>query len=258
MQDRQESYDHGSLPDGVVIITAGVDVQNDRLEVEFVGWGVGEESWSIDYVILNGDPTRPALWDRLDDELTRRFRHQTFGQMANAITFIDSSFMTDVVYRYCHQRRGVYAIQGVSSQTGQVKPIVPPKKKQSKKGLFVRVGVDVAKDVIYARLRFGKPGPGYCHFPDTYSPEYFDQLTAEEKRTKFLRNRPVKYWYLPKGKRNEALDCRVYAFAALRFIAPNLSARRAALEKIGERIKFDLPQQSQPKPQRRVRSHGVQ
>jgi len=119
--------------------------------------------------------------------------------------------------------------------------------------------VDDTKEIIFNRLKkITDPGPGYCHFPDHYPPDYFQQLTAEEKRTKWLHNRPVKYWFLQKGKRNEALDCRVYSFAALRFIKVNFDKVKERLEK--QVTKFNktpeppeargLPKRKQPKPRR--------
>jgi phage terminase large subunit GpA-like protein len=77
------------------------------------------------------------------------------------------------------------------------------------------VGVDTAKDSIYSKLKVTAPGPGYCHFPIAYQQEFFNQLTSEEVRTRFLRGHPVRYWFKPSGKRNEARDRRVYALAAL-------------------------------------------
>jgi phage terminase large subunit GpA-like protein len=77
------------------------------------------------------------------------------------------------------------------------------------------VGVDMAKDAIYSKLKVEAPRPGYCHFPDVYQREYFEQLTSEEVRTHFVRGHPVRYWFKPSGLRNEALDRRVYALAAL-------------------------------------------
>jgi phage terminase large subunit GpA-like protein len=77
------------------------------------------------------------------------------------------------------------------------------------------VGVDTAKDAIYSKLKVTTPGPGYCHFPIAYQQEFFAQLTSEEARTRFVRGHPVRYWFKPSGKRNEALDRRVYAVAAL-------------------------------------------
>ena len=232
LQIRQGEYStEKDIPAEVLVITAGADVQDDRVEVEFIGWGHGEESWSLDYLVLNGDPAQDAVWDRLDDERARRFKHPLYGDMTTAITFVDSGYMTDRVYAYTKARPGVYAVQGLSSPAGKPRPITEPRQKRSKKGLYVPIGVDAAKDVIYSRLRFAKPGPGYCHFPDHYPPEYFDQLTAEQKRTKWLQNRPVKYWFLAKGKRNEALDCRVYGFAALRFLRVNFERLQKRLEK---------------------------
>lgn len=245
LSGNQEDYTAECVPAGVLLITAGVDVQKDRLEAEFVGWGVGEESWSIDYAIINGDTTKPDVWHRLDEYITHRYKHETLGEMGIAITFIDSSYLTDVVYNYCKQRRQVYAIQGQINQGGKPKPIVPDKQKRSKLGLYVPVGVDVVKDVIYSRLRFAKHGPGYCHFPEHYPPDYFEQLTAETKMTKWVNNRPVKYWNLQRGKRNEALDCRVYAFAALRFLNVNFEKLKSRLHRNVDVID-DEQQEQQP------------
>jgi phage terminase large subunit GpA-like protein len=75
--------------------------------------------------------------------------------------------------------------------------------------------VDTIKDAIHCRLRSSDPGPGYCHFPFSYELEYFKQLTSEQVRTKLIKGHPARYWFLPAGRRNEALDRRVYAFAAL-------------------------------------------
>jgi len=78
------------------------------------------------------------------------------------------------------------------------------------------VGVDTAKDAIYSRLRIGKPGPGYIHFPigGAFDETYFAQLTAETVQTRYKEGRPYRVWVLPPGKANEALDTAVYALAA--------------------------------------------
>ena len=77
------------------------------------------------------------------------------------------------------------------------------------------IGVDTAKDAIYARLRIDTPGPGYSHFPQDRDAEWFRQLTAEKVQTRYIKGRQVREWYKKDGDRNEALDCRVYAMAAL-------------------------------------------
>ena len=105
----------------------------------------------------------------------------------------------------------------VASMDG-ARPIWPRRAGKSRKyaGSNVwTVGVDTAKDAIYSKVKVEAPGPGYCHFPDAYQREYFEQLTSEEVRTRFVRGHPVRYWFKPSGVRNEALDRRVYALAAL-------------------------------------------
>jgi phage terminase large subunit GpA-like protein len=77
------------------------------------------------------------------------------------------------------------------------------------------VGPDAAKDAIYGSLSIETPGPSYCHVPSSYPARWFDQIVAERKRTVYRYGRPVRQWFLPPGKRNEALDCRVYALAAM-------------------------------------------
>lgn len=95
------------LPEGVVAITVGVDVQGDRLEFEIVGWGAGEESWSLSYEILWGDPARPEIWATLDTELLRRFDHPRVGSMGVSSICIDTGgHHTQTVYAFARDRRG--------------------------------------------------------------------------------------------------------------------------------------------------------
>jgi phage terminase large subunit GpA-like protein len=207
------------LPTGVAMLTAGVDVQDDRLEIEVVGWGNGEESWSIAYEVLYGDPSTAELWGRLDAFLGQRYYHRLFGDMIVRATCVDSGgHFTQAVYKYARLRQGnrVFAIKGVG---GEGKPISgrPTKNNIGKINLFP-VGTDTAKELIYARLRIGEPGPGYSHFPDDRSVEYFRGLTSEKRVTRYFKGRPRKEWVKVGTKRNEPLDCRVYAMAALHIL----------------------------------------
>ncbi|WP_346772657.1 terminase gpA endonuclease subunit [Methylosinus trichosporium] len=111
---RLEDWSEG-LPEGVLVITAGVDVQNDRLALEVVGWGVGEESWSLDYSEIWGDPAKPDLWATLDGELTRLFDHSRACSLPVRASCVDSGgHHTQTVYRYARDRatRAVWAIKG--------------------------------------------------------------------------------------------------------------------------------------------------
>lgn len=219
----------GELPDDVLLLTAGVDVQDDRLELEVVGWGRGEESWSIDYQTIYGDPSTADLWMQLDQTLQQKFVHPTHGEMVIRSACVDSGgHYTQQVYNYCRARAGrkVFAIKGVG---GEGKPIAgrPTKNNIGKINLFP-VGTDTAKELIYSRLKIVEEGEGYCHFPVGRHEEYYRMLTAEKKVTKYFKGRPKREWVKIRT-RNEALDCRVYATAALAILNLNLEVvyRRA-------------------------------
>lgn len=223
-------------PQEVMVITAGVDVQDDRLEAEIVGWGVGQESWSLQYHVLHGDPAQSKVWEDLDGVLTQTIKTSD-GRILNvAAACVDSGgHHTQTVYGYCKAREPnrVFAIKG-ASQIGKALVSKFSRANKMRVKLF-SIGTDTAKQMIYSRLRIHQLGPGYCHFPADYPEEYFKQLTAERIQTKFINGHPTRIWILGKGKRNEALDCRVYALSALHILNPNLD--RLAQEQERDRLR---------------------
>lgn len=237
--DRVEDWGD-ELPEDVLMLTAGVDVQDDRLEYEIVGWGRGEESWSIDYNVLYGDPSSAELWIDLDKALQRTYIHPLSGDMTLRSACIDSGgHYTQQVYNYARNRVGkrVFAIKGIG---GEGKPIIgrPSKNNIGKINLFP-VGVDTAKELVYARLKMKEEGAGYCHFPLGRNEEYFRMLTAEKKVIKYFKGRPRREWVKIR-QRNEALDCRVYATAALAVLNINMDA---VAKQAQNKVQSDKPQQ---------------
>jgi phage terminase large subunit GpA-like protein len=219
---RRENYSAEALPYRILFLTAGVDVQDDRFEIEVVGWRQDtrkdpEESWGVIDEVIYGDLAQGEVWLRLDEFLKREFMTEDGRRLRIAAVCIDSGgHHTQEVYRFCGQRVGrhIYAIKGMDG----ARPIWPRRAGKSKRyvnSLVWTVGVDTAKDGIYSRLKVETPGPGYCHFPLSYQKEFFAELTSEQVKTRFVRGHPVRYWYKPSGVRNEALDRRVYATAAL-------------------------------------------
>jgi phage terminase large subunit GpA-like protein len=206
------------LPAGVVLLTAGVDTQDDRLEYEIVGWGRDEESWSIEHRTIWGDPAGPEVWKALDHDLARSFRHaRDVAPLPIRAACVDSGgHHTASVYRYAAERasRRIWAIKGRGGPGVPVWPRRPSRKKGQAATVFI-VGVDAAKEALYARLKRTEPGAGYCHFPKGRGADWFRQLTAESLATRYVKGRPVREWRKAPGDRNEALDCRVYAAAAL-------------------------------------------
>ena len=215
------------MPDGVLLLTAGVDVQDNRLAVSIWGWGTGEEAWLIEHTEIWGDPSRAELWKQLDVLLLGEYpRGEKVLKVAQ--TCIDSGgHFTGEVYQYARERRphGVVAIKGASTRGKppigrEAKVDLNLKGKILKKGASVfSVGTDTIKDTLYGRLRHNDPGPGYLHFGKAGTEEYFQQLTAERKVTRYLRNGlPVSEYVKASSARNEALDTAVYAFAALQLV----------------------------------------
>jgi phage terminase large subunit GpA-like protein len=224
---RREDFPAAPLPARVAALTAGVDVGADHIELEVVGWGPGEESWSIDYLRILGDPSTAAVWKDLDAVIKRTWKHPAGPELRLAATCIDSRHMTQQVLKFCKDRFGlnVWAIHGVD---GPGRPIMDrPSNKNKLRVPRFPVGVDTAKGLVYARLQIGpesgRPPPagtmaGYCHFPkrDPYDEEYFRQLTSEKLVLKATRRGEVKpMWIRRPNRRAEALDCRVYATAAI-------------------------------------------
>ena len=209
------------VPDGTAVITVGVDTQDNRFEIEVVGWGRNEESWSIDYHVIEGDLETPGPWDRLDAYLKKIWRRGDGRGFEAFGTCIDSGgHHTQKVYEFAKARLGrrVWAIKGESAQGGKRSPVWPTKRPTSRnKSAFrpVILGVNAAKDVIRARLHIEEPGPGYMHFPSDRDINYFAQLTSERSVVKTGGGQRYRVWELPPGRANEALDCRVYAYGAL-------------------------------------------
>jgi len=223
--NRCEPYEN-EVPDRCLILTAGVDTHPDRLQVEVVGWAGGEESWSLSYHTIYGDPEIPegqpkSPWTSLTDYLRRTWQHPIYGDMIVEWACIDTGGQnTQAVYDYVRRHKGDRFF-GIKGRGGEGVPIIgkPTRGRTGKKARALidlyTVGTDQAKNIIYRRLRIEDPGPGYCHFPQGRSLEYFEELTVEKIVTTYVKGYPVRSFVCPKGKRNEALDLRVYAFAAL-------------------------------------------
>ena len=254
--DRREDYE--GCPDGVVLITAGVDVQDDRLEVEIVGWGRDEESWSVDYRTIYGDPASPGVWGDLDAYLNETWAHPRGIEMPVRAACVDSGgHHTQAVYTFCKSREGrrIFAIKGVGGE-GRALLGRATVNNIGKVKLFP-VGVDSAKELIYARLKIADPGPGYCHFPARYDDEYFRQLTAEKIVTRFAKGFRKREWKKTRP-RNEALDCRVYALAAYALLNARINtiADRFARPREEQKTETPPPIQAQRRQPRRAQKSG--
>ncbi len=219
LMTRREPYTHQRIPAGVRLVTLGTDVQDDRLELTFWGWGADEEAWRLAHVVLAGDPASPALWAEHDAQLARRFQTDDERELIVEACCVDSGgHYTEQVYAYCarRKRQRVWAIKGVGGQGRLVWPKRPSRGGRRRVDVWA-IGVDTIKDVLYQRLkRVTEPGPGYVHFDADIDEHWLEQLTSETVVYRIVQGRRVRLWR-PRstGIRQEALDCTVYAYAAM-------------------------------------------
>ncbi len=247
---RCEKY-HCEVPDEVMVLTAGVDTQDTWFEIEVVGWGVGLESYGIYHKKIFGDLKQPEVWARLDDFLSQKFKKMDGTELRIMCTCMDSGgHFTDDVYKFCKARmaRGIFAIKG-ADDADRAYVSKPTKNNRQKTHLFI-LGVSTGKALLFQRLKIEKEGPGYCHFPKDekgylrgYDKEYFEGLTSEKQVLQYKKGRPYFAWKLVGTKRNEPLDCRNYAQAAMEITG-------LTLEKESEEIK------TQVKTKKKTRRRG--
>lgn len=234
---RREHY-AAQVPEGCLVLTCAVDVQDDRLECEVQGWGANDENWRIDFTVFHGDPGKTDLWQRLDDHLNQTFDHESGVRFRIACTCIDSGgHFTQQVYKFTKSREGrrIFSIKG---KGGAGRAIVsrPSTSNLGKVKLFT-IGVDTAKELVVNRLQIQEPGASYCHFPISgqFDEEYFFQLTAEERRTRYVKGHAVREWVKTRS-RNEAFDLAVYNLAAREILNPNYKALASRMVPVSETV----------------------
>lgn len=226
---RREFY-NAEIPDGVNVLTAGVDVQDDRLEVEVVGWGDEYESWGIEYKKFLGSPSKTEVWEQLDAYLDKEFTYASGDKIKILGTCIDTGgHYTQEVYDFVKPRelRRVFGVKGRGGD-GVAFISKPSRANRLNIPLFT-IGVNSGKETILSWLRIEKQGQKYMHFPDDmdrgYDDFYFKGLTSEVKTTVWERGIKKTIWKLVGTKRNEPLDLRNYAYAALKITNPNLKIK---------------------------------
>lgn len=222
-------YALGTVPRGGLVLTAGADVQKDRIVVEVVAWGRGKATWSVDYGVLPGDTAdlEGGPWKQLDELLARTYTHEDGAELPIRMLVVDSGYNTQEVYSWCRRypMNRVIAAKGVAKSpllVGTPSPVdITMRGKRPVYGYKVwPVCGSIAKAELYGWLGLKAPGPGeplpagWCSFP-SYDADYFQQLTAEHLVQRRNRRGFVSLeWELIAGRENHILDCRVYARAA--------------------------------------------
>lgn len=257
--DRRQNYGMNRPPDPSVFLTAGVDVQADRIELEIVAWARDRQSWSIDYRVIHGDTASDIPWQELSKVLHETWKHPRGLDMRLAAMCVDSGFNTQHVYNWCRRQSPsrVFAIKGSDSLQALIgkpsKVDITVHGRTISRGFQIwPAGVSVAKTELYSVLRLpsavdgGAYPRGYCHFPE-YDSEFFKQLTAEQLVRRVAKGGYPKYEWEKTRARNEALDCRIYArIAAAAFGLDRFTDQQ------WDRLTADFGESRIPKPKKPV------
>lgn len=223
LMQRAEPYRLGTVPAGGLVLTAAIDTQAYRLEFKVIAWGDGMEAWVVDYQVIHGSPAEAETWQKADDLLKGRYRHESGHMLGISAAMVDSggSNTQDVYnFTYTRRRRHVYAVKGHSRPN---RPILSGKPtlvdvnwrgKTEKQGCQLwLVGSDTAKDYLQARWKRSS-GPGAVHFSQGLPESYYKGLTAEYRTYGYKRGRKVSWWEQKKGEANEPLDLMNYNLGA--------------------------------------------
>ena len=224
---RRERY-NADLPDGVLLVTAGVDVQDDRFEVEITGWGKGYESWGILYKKIKCNLEQEEAWDKLEQFLDTELYFENGNSLLVAATCIDTGgHFTSEAYKFLKKmERKQKKIFGIKGMGGEGIPLINKISTNNvEKVRIFLLGVDSGKEILMTRLKTVDEGPGYCHFPINadrgYDETYIKGLTSEQRVVSVKDNRATLKWVKKSGTRNEPLDLRNYSTAAAEILRPD-------------------------------------
>ena len=220
LEARAEDFGLDAIPPEVLTMTAGVDVQHDRLEVTHIGHG-REAAFVLGHTVIWGSPGDDSTWAELDDLLKSTYPHPLGGTLKLDAAIVDSGdgSWSQKVYDFCKPRLGrkIMAGKGVAGKR-------EPLKRSSAKGItLVLIGVDGLKSQILQRLTRGQT----IRFSDRLEADYYDQVTSERSVVRYMKGAPVRRFERIPGRRAEALDCLVYALAARHALTVNLDRREA-------------------------------
>ena len=234
---RTEKYTPDTLPAGVLMVVAGADVQKDRIEMEWLGVGMNDETWGIEVMKTYGDTEKPDTWQRFGNAVSRMFKRDDDVMLQPVAVAIDFHYKPSVVKNFCG-RAGTKARLIPVIGIGATQPHMTFMRR-SKDFVHYTIATDQAKDTIFQRLHIDEVGPRYCQFPMGYGYDenWFKQLTCEQAVERAHLGFKKRVYEKQKWQANEALDMRVYSLAAIDILAPQYEQVKLSLVKTGDKPK---------------------
>ncbi|MCU8015866.1 phage terminase large subunit family protein [Shewanella sp. SM72] len=262
---RREMYPSGKVPNWVVYLTAGIDTQDDRYEGRIWGWGAGKEAALIDRFILYGEPASQVLTDKVAERIAKSYARADGVILNIGTTCWDSGGnYTDEVYSMS-KKLGLMRVIPIKGANVYGKPIANFPRKRTTKGVYLtEVGTDNAKELLMSMLRIAPDvdvrKPGAIHFPlneAVCDDVELQQLTSERKVQVRDKGRVIYKWSAGK-RRNEALDCFVYALAALYIAIEKFGINLDKLSKVTPiAISSDQPKEPKPKAAKQANANAA-
>ena len=245
----EEKYKEGVPPKEVLILTLGVDVQDDRLSMSVIGFGRNEEMYLIDRKVIYGSPARADLWKQLDEVLQGKYTNEDGQELKIDTAAIDTGgHYTQETYQYVRERKqlGIIGIKGMG-QKGKPALGKPSKVDINFSGKVLKrgfelfpVGVDTIKTTLHNKLKDAEVGQGYIHFYPTTKASYFEELTAERQILKYKNGYQERVWVKKNNQANEALDEMVYAYASFQRLLQKYD-RRTIYDQFAKRFDSKKP-----------------
>ena len=260
----EETYKEGIPPKEVLILTLGIDVQDDRLSMSVIGFGRNEEMYLVDRKVIYGSPARADLWAQLDEVLQGKYTNEEGNELKIDTAAIDTGgHYTQETYQYVREREqlGLIGIKGMGQKgkppLGKISKVdINYRGKVLKRGLSLYpVGVDVIKTTLHNKLKDAEVGHGYIHFYPTTTNTYFEELTAERQILVYKNGYQERVWKKKNNQPNEALDEMVYAYASFQRLLQKYDrktiydqfAKRFEEKKPIKEAKIDLNRTNSPK-----------
>jgi len=260
----EETYKEGIPPKEVLILTLGIDVQDDRLSMSVIGFGRNEEMYLVDRKVIYGSPARADLWAQLDEVLQGKYTNEEGNELKIDTAAIDTGgHYTQETYQYVREREqlGLIGIKGMGQKgkppLGKISKVdINYRGKVLKRGLSLYpVGVDVIKTTLHNKLKDAEVGHGYIHFYPTTTNTYFEELTAERQILVYKNGYQERVWKKKNNQPNEALDEMVYAYASFQRLLQKYDrktiydqfAKRFEDKKPIKEAKIDLNRTNSPK-----------
>jgi phage terminase large subunit GpA-like protein len=263
----RDRYNSGTVPNGALVIFAGVDVQKDRLEIGIWGFGRNRQRWLIEHRVLPGPTNRPEVWAELEAMFSETWRHESGTEMAVRDWGIDSGAFAPEVGSFVRSQQGrgnVHAVDGLDSYVAAFIGVggldLTVKGKKLKRGLkTLKIGVSFCKQEVVSQLALvraegGSYPPGFVHLPSDVTEDQVKQLTSESLVTARVKGRLKREWQVIEGRRNEVLDCSNYArgVAAMRgwdkWRDARFSEMEGALNIAPQTIDANDPEDAPPAP----------